>query len=336
MRRPSGIVLGLVLAGTLVAAFLALALGYTNGSLVFNVDWPSLLWTPGRNLERDILLSIRLPRILAAILAGLSLASAGLVLQSVSRNPLADPYLLGISGGAALAVVLVHGMLRLTDLLGWWVVPVSAFIGAQLATVLVLSIARGPAGKITVLGIILGGVIINALCAALTMFLMVRFDPNRLRITTLWMAGGLSSESYGRLGLAAAIALAALVVLRARAHRLNAFVLGEEGAAGVGVDTEREIRVAAVCASVLAGVGVSLAGLLGFVGLIVPHLARMITGMDVRKSLPLACALGALLLLSADAVGRVVAAPEELPVGVLAALAGCPVLLVLLRNEMRR
>ncbi len=334
MRLGFGIGLGLVLALTALVAYVSLGLGFARGSLGFDGAWPALLW--GSGLERDILLSIRLPRVLAALIVGAALASAGMTLQTVSRNPLADPYLLGISGGAALAVVLVHGVLGLSQTFGWWVVPVAGFLGAQAATLVVLALARGPAGRVTILGIVLGGVVINALCAAVTTFLMVRFDPYRLRITTLWMAGSLSSETYARLGLAALAAAMALGYLVMRSRLLSAFALGEEGAAGVGVDTDRELRLAAIASSVLAGVGVSLAGLLGYLGLVVPHLVRLRVGLDVRKGLLLSAAVGGLLLLLADSAARVVAAPAEMPVGVLAALAGCPVLLLLLRNELRR
>jgi len=337
MTKKTGTWIIFLILATAAAAFVSLGIGYRDGALTWNPLWPSILF--GNNIHtsaRDIMLSIRLPRLVAALVVGASLASAGLVLQSVSRNPLADPFLLGISGGAALFVVLVHGISGLSQSLGWWVVPVAAFIGAQAATLIVLTIARGPGGRITVLGIILGGIIINAFCAALTLFLMIRFDPHRLRITTLWLAGGLSSETWPRLALASLLALFSFMYLRMKAHRLNAFAVGEEGAAGLGVDTDRELRRVTIASSILAGVAVSLSGLLGYVGLVVPHLARMITGSDLKTGLPAAALTGALLLVLADAGSRVIAAPQELPVGVIAALAGCPVLLVLLRREIRK
>ncbi len=337
MNKKNGFKLGLILFGIVLMSFFALGVGYSNGSLSFNPNWLGLLLNGTQDgTAREILISLRLPRLLCALLVGAALALAGTVLQSVSKNPLADPFLLGISGGAALLVVIIHGVAALSDTFGWWIVPITAFVGAQAATVIVLSLARGPAGKITVLGIILGGVVINAFCAAVTMFLMIRFDPHRLKITTLWLAGSLSSESWPRLAIAATIGICAFIYLRMRAYRLNTFALGEEGATGVGIDTDKELKRATVAASLLAGIGVSLSGLLGYVGLVVPHIARMLVGTDLRSSLTFSAAIGALLLLVADTVARLVVAPQELPVGVLAALAGCPVLLILLKRELQK
>jgi iron complex transport system permease protein len=323
---------------TLFAAWLVMALGSKQGQVIFEPGWLQAITAPpaeGAALHHKVLLFWRAPRVVAGIIVGACMAVAGQVLQGVTRNPLADPYLLGISGGAGLVVVGLHALPEIIQQHGWLLVPVAAFVGAQLATLLVLTLARGSGGRHTVLGLILGGVIINALCAALMSFLLARLDPFRLRITTIWLAGGIGFAYWHQLVLAALILAGAWSYLRTQAHRLNAFALGRAGAQSVGVDADRLMLRAALVASLLTGLGVSLGGLLGYVGLIVPHAVRGLVGNDFRKTLPVAAVAGALLLVLADGAARMVLAPEELPVGVLTALLGCPVLLILLRRQLK-
>ena len=328
--------LGLTLLA-LVASWASMAAGSRQGRLTFDAGWVGQAFSPsGDPLMRQVLINLRAPRVAAGLLVGVALAMAGLLLQGVTRNPLADPYLLGISGGAGLLVVMLHAVPGLLDTLGWWLVPTAAFAGAMLASLLVLRLARGAGGRLTILGLILGGVVINAFCAALMSFLLARFDPFRLRITTLWLAGGIGFSEPGQLALAAVVVLAGGLYLRSQAHRLNAMALGSEGAGTVGVDSARLLLRAASVASLLTGVGVSLGGLLGYVGLIVPHAVRLLLGNDFRATLPVAAAAGAFLLVTADMAARLAFAPEELPVGVLTAIIGCPVLLALLRAQLRR
>ena len=191
----------LLLALLAAALWLAIGLGSREGQLVFDPDWLSALLDGDDSLQSKILIHWRAPRALAGLIVGAGLAMAGLVLQGLTRNPLADPYLLGISGGAGLAVVALHALPALVETAGWWLVPAAAFVGAQLATLLVLTLARGARGRLTILGLILAGVIINAMCAALMSFLLVRFDPIRLRITTLWLAGGIGYAPWVQLAL---------------------------------------------------------------------------------------------------------------------------------------
>lgn len=326
----------LALAALLAAVWAAVALTSHEGAWTFDASWPTRLLGGDGSAAASLLLEVRLPRVLAALIVGACLALAGLVLQGISRNPLADPYLLGVSGGAGLAVVLLHGIApTLIQSAGFWLVPGSAFLGAQAAALLVLILARGGAGRITTLGLILAGIAVNAFCAALMAFVLARFDPFRVRITTLWLAGGIGYPSSAQLALSAALALACWCYLRAQAHRLNALALGAGGAAAVGVETDRLLRASALAASLLTGVAVASGGLLGFVGLIVPHAARILVGVDLRSSLPAAAVLGSLLLVVADAAARLIFAPEELPVGVLTALLGCPLLILLLRAQLR-
>ncbi len=272
---------------------------------------------------------------MAALLTGAALALAGLLLQGASRNPLADPFLLGISGGAGLSVVVLHAVPGLVENLGWWAVPLAAFLGAQGATVVVLSLSRGSRGKVSVLGLVLGGVIINSFCAALTTFLLTRFEPLQLRITTMWLAGGVGYAEWPQLILCSIALVATAVLIRLRAGHLNAFALGEEGAGLVGVNSRRMLTQVAWSASILTGIAVSLAGMVGYVGLIIPHLVRMLVGGDFRSTIVLSALGGVLLILVGDTAARTVMSPQEIPVGVLAALIGTPLLLVLIRRQLR-
>jgi len=314
--------------------WLATALISLEGSLALELDWPRRLFSGADDLQRSLLVDWRLPRVLTALVVGAALAMAGLLLQGVTRNPLADPYLLGISGGAGLLVVFVRCMIPV-QALDWWLTPLSAFLGALLATLFVIALARGAGGRLTVVGLILAGVVVNALCAAMMSFILARLDPFRLRVTTLWLAGGIGYAGWLQLSVITGLVVVAWLVLRMRAHRLNAFALGSDGASFVGIDSQKLLMRASLTASVLAAFGVTLAGLLGYVGLIVPHAVRMLVGHDFRRTLSLGAVAGALLMLVADSVARLAFAPEELPVGVFTAILGCPVLLALLRNQLR-
>ncbi len=316
-----------LLALTAGAAWAAIAFGSRDGAVIFDPSWPLTFRDPsGSTLLTAGLLQLRIPRVLAGLVVGAGLATAGLVLQGITRNPLADPYLLGVSGGAGLAVVSLQAIVPELVGLQWWAVPLVAFVGAALAMIVVLQMARGSGGRLSLFSLILAGVVINALCAALISFLLARFDPHHLRITSTWLYGGLGFTEVSHLAAVAVITAGTWIAVRAWAHRLNAFAL---------VDAERLMVRAALLSSLLAALGVSLAGLLGYVGLIVPHAARLLVGSDFRRTLSLSALGGALLLVIADAAARLMLAPEELPVGVLTALVGCPVLLWQLRRQLR-
>ncbi len=334
MRRRTGLIALLALAALGATAYLAASFGSRMGLVTLEIGWPQLWADGGDGVLSAVIANLRVPRVAAAILTGASLAVAGLLLQGVSRNPLADPFLLGISGGAGLAVVVLHAVPGLIETLGWWCVPVAAFAGAQLATMLVLAVARGPGGRMTMLGLILGGVIINSFCAAITTFLLVSFAPLQLRITTMWLAGGVGYVDWSHLAGAFVAFCAAFVFIRFRSSDLNAFALGEEGALLVGVDSRRLVRETAWTASLLTGLAVSMAGMVGYIGLIVPHLVRFLVGNDFKSTLVLSALIGALLLLVGDTAARTVMAPQEIPVGVLAAIIGTPLLLVLIKREL--
>ena len=332
--RPRLLGYALLGLGVLAALFyVAVGFGSRAGALELAARWPAELLGGAAGLDRDVLLYLRLPRAVSAVIVGAALALSGMLLQGVTRNPLADPYLLGISGGAGLFVVVLKAFSSGAE--PWWLVPVVAFAGASCAAFVVVLLGRGGAGRLTAVGLILAGVVVNALCAALMTFLLARADPFRLRITTLWLAGGLGVATWPQLALSGVLVAALYVTSRAEAHRLNALALGSDGASYVGVEGSRLLLRAALSASLLAAIAVSVAGLLGYVGLLVPHLVRRLVGGDLRRSLFVGALGGALLLLGADTLARLVFAPEELPTGVLTAILGCPVLLVLVRRELR-
>ncbi|MCK5796375.1 MAG: iron ABC transporter permease [Deltaproteobacteria bacterium] len=333
--RRAALLFGLSIFATLAMAWLALALGSRDGAVVFDPTWFLSRREPGQDLLWTVLWELRAPRVVAALVVGAALATAGLLLQGVTRNPLADPYLLGVSGGAGLVVVALHALLP--GLVEFpWAIPLAAFIGASGAMLAVLQLARGSGGRLSLFSLILAGVVINAFCAALITFFMARFDPHHLRITSTWLYGGLGFTRWGHLVAVAALVFVGWVFARAQAHRLNAFALGVAGAEAVGVDGDRLLLRAALLSSLLAALCVSLAGLLGYVGLIVPHGVRLLVGNDFRRTLSVSAVSGALLLLLADTAARLILAPEELPVGVLTALVGCPVLLWQLRSQLTR
>lgn len=278
---------------------------------------------------RDILLHIRLPRIAAASLVGASLAVSGALFQALLRNPLAEPYLLGVSSGAALGAVAA-----LT--LGWaggspWALALAALAGALLAIGIVFRVATS-VGRLDTHVLILAGVVTAAFFGACVMLLLSLAREGALRSAVLWTMGSLGGVSWGMTGTLAAYALPASAVTLLMGRDLNALALGEETAAHLGTETERVKRAAYFLASLLAAAAVSVAGVIGFVGLVVPHAVRLLWGADHRRLLPLCFLGGAALLTAADTAARNVAAPLEIPVGVITALVGVPFFLLLLRR----
>ncbi|MBK8480710.1 MAG: iron ABC transporter permease [Proteobacteria bacterium] len=334
MRRRAPLLTAGFLLLIAIAAWVALGLGVDAAGRRYDLDWPRRLLSADDGL-RAPLVHLRGPRVAAALLVGAALGVAGLALQGLTRNPLADPYLLGVSGGAGLAVVLLHSVPGLGAALGWAALPLSAFVGALAALALVLTLAQTAGGRLSLVSLLLAGVVVNAFCAALMTLLLTRADPFRLRLTTSWLLGGIGFVDWPQLVACTLLAAVVGVLLRGWAHRLNAFALGTAAAGGVGLDAPRVVREVALLASVLAAVAVAVAGLIGYVGLIVPPLVRRLVGSDFRATLPAAAAGGALLVLVADTVARTALAPEELPVGVLTGLLGCPLLLVQLKRQLR-
>jgi iron complex transport system permease protein len=276
-----------------------------------------------------ILLHVRLPRVLTGFAVGAALGTVGATLQALVRNPLADPYILGISSGAALGACLaVLGGVSVTGL-GVPVVTLCAFAGAVVAILLVYRIAAA-GGRLPMTTLLLAGVILNAIFSALIMFATSLMSPARSFGMLAWLMGSLTGpDGLGLLLLAAWIALGMLMLFR-EAGTLNVLSLGEEPARALGVDVDGVKTRLFVTTALLTGAVVSVSGLIGFVGMAVPHVVRLLFGADHRLVLPASACVGGMLLVAADTVARTALSPDEFPVGVITALLGGPFFMYLL------
>jgi iron complex transport system permease protein len=278
-----------------------------------------------------IVLSVRLPRVLLAALVGSALALAGVGYQGVFRNPLADPYLLGAASGAAFgaaAIKVFGGSLPVLARIG---VPLAAFVSALVAVALVIALARrGP--KVPLINLILAGAVLGSVFTAATSFVMLT-DPEQAAGVLAWLMGSFGTASWGKLGALLPFVAVAAVATSASSRALNLLQLGEKQAAQLGLPVEAFKYVLITVATLSTAAAVSVAGIIGFVGLLVPHAARLAFGPDHRMLVPLAAVLGAVFLVVADLVARTLIAPAELPIGVITALVGGPFFLYLLRRE---
>jgi iron complex transport system permease protein len=275
-----------------------------------------------------ILLHVRLPRVVLAFLVGGSLAAVGVALQALLRNPLADPYVLGISSGAALGIAFAM-LFGLGTVLSLSALPLFGFAGGLFSIVLVYRIALSY-GSLPMHTLLLAGVILNAVFSALIMFITSIMDPNRSFGMMSWLMGNLMAPGYPGLALLAVYLITGGLVLFRQAERLNLLSLGEESARSLGVDVEAVKKVVFITSALLTGAVVSVSGLIGFVGMVIPHAVRMIAGADHRLLLPASALVGGMFLTAADTVARTALAPAELPVGVVTALAGGPMFIYLL------
>ncbi|MFD6886710.1 FecCD family ABC transporter permease [Streptomyces sp. NPDC059957] len=310
VRIPPGQVLDIVLAGP----------GPGGGAGAFG----AIVW------------DVRMPRVLLGAVVGAGLAVAGTVLQALVRNPLADPFLLGASSGASAGAVLVivfgAGFLGFA---GGTAVPLAAFAGSMGALVAVYAMARR-GGTMTTGRLILAGVAVQYVLSALTsLILVLAAHPDQIRSVLFWTLGGLGGARWGELALPAGALLLGTGLLIALARPLDLLLAGEEGARTLGLDTSRFRAAVFVLTSLVIGVLVAYSGAIGFVGLMVPHAARMVVGAGHRALLPVAALGGAVFLTLADLIARTAAAPEEIPVGVVTALVGGPFFLWMLRRSTR-
>ncbi|ASJ76884.1 FecCD family ABC transporter permease [Granulosicoccus antarcticus] len=290
--------------------------------------------------EAAVVQNIRLPRVLMGLLVGGSLAVCGAALQGLFRNPLADPALVGVSSGAALGavsvIVLSQGILQpLAQLLGLYLLPLAAFIGGVVTTLIVYRLAQSERG-VPVATLLLAGIAIGALSGAGTGLLTYLSDDFQLRTLTFWTMGSLGGATWSKLGVAAVLMLLSIMLIPTQARALNAILLGESEAMHLGFDLERVKRRLIVLVALGVGAAVSVSGIIGFLGLVTPHLIRLLVGPDHRQLLPASALAGAILLLLADLFARTVVAPSELPIGIVTALVGGPFFLWLLirfRNQ---
>lgn len=268
---------------------------------------------------RTVVIDIRIPRILLASAVGASLGVCGAALQGVFANPLADPGLIGTSSGAALGAVL--GIVSGAGHIGSWTTPMFAFAGALLVTAMVYRIARND-GRTEVVTLVLSGIAVNAVVIAIIGYLTAWADDQELRSIVFWQLGSMAAARWQSVLAAGAFTLAGTLLLPSRAHSLDLLALGEVEAGHLGVNTER-LRVTVLAVSALVvGAAVAVAGIIAFVGLVVPHLVRLVAGPSHRTLLPACAAGGAVLLVAADTIARTVVAPAELPLGVLTSAVG--------------
>ncbi|UUO02463.1 iron ABC transporter permease [Mycolicibacterium novocastrense] len=331
----------LVLAALAALLLVCVTVGITIGSVALPPGqvWQILLhrlnpmlvdptWPPVR---ASIVLDARLPRVVLAAVIGAGLAGCGMVLQAVVRNPLADPMLLGVSSGASVGAVAV---LVAGSSLGLFMLPAAAFLGALVALVVVYLLAR-TGGRMTTLRLILAGVAVAEVLSAVASLLIVTSDdPHKAQSAVRWMLGGLGGATWSTVWIPAIAVAVGIAVLLAVTRPLNLLYSGEEAAAALGLDVHRFRAAMFVVVALMVGAMVAVSGAIGFVGLIMPHIVRMLVGADHRRALPAAALLGASFLIACDIAARTVAAPEELPVGVLTALVGGPYFLWLMRRKV--
>ncbi|AHK72221.1 iron ABC transporter [Gluconobacter oxydans] len=334
-RRQALIFLIALLPLLLLTIIAALNIGATGVHL-------SALWhgvtDPDIRADRIVLLRIRGPRVVMSGLTGAALAVAGAVMQGLFRNPLADPGLIGVSSGAALAtacMIVLGGPWLVSGAWGVWAIPAAGMVGSFAAAYLLYLFAtRG--GVTSVSTILLAGVALGAFSGALTGILIFRANDTALRDLTFWTMGSFAGATWSRIGLLCPFLCVAAAVTARLATPLNALLLGESDARLIGYPVERIKRLAMVAVACAVGPTVSFVGAIGFVGVIVPHLVRLVTGPDHRLVLPGSALLGASLMIVADTLARVIAIPADVPVGIVTAVLGTPVFVWLLSGAHGR
>jgi iron complex transport system permease protein len=283
-------------------------------------DFPT--WAP------RLLLNLRFPRIVLALITGAALSTAGASFQGVFRNPLAEPYLLGVSAGAGLGATVAIVWKPLV-ILGIYTLPLLAFVGATLAAFLVYRLATF-SGRTGGASLLLSGVAVGSTITAIMSFLMVATEYD-LRTVVVWLMGGFTTATWAKVAIAGPVVGAGFIYMMLMSRRMNLLLMGEERARELGVDGQRTRRNLMIVAALTTAAAVAFSGLIGFVGLMVPHIMRLLVGPDHRRLLPAAALFGALLLLVADTVARTALAPAEIPVGIITAAVGGPFFLYLLR-----
>ncbi|HAT1569842.1 TPA: iron ABC transporter permease [Kluyvera cryocrescens] len=326
-RRAMRPLWALLAVTVLLCAAAVIHLGLGARAIAPRVVIEALLHNDPRNFEHRIVVSLRLTRLLAALLTGAALGAAGLLLQTVVRNPLGEPHILGLNAGATLAVVACSAAgVSLGD---WGITrPLTAACGAALLFGLVMLLASAGRAGATAMKITLCGVSLSAFASAVTAAILI-LDEQTLQAMRTWLAGDLAGVSLSALQIASIPALAGVLLAALISPRLNILALGDRVASGLGVAVTRTRVLGVIAIALLCGAAVSVAGPVGFIGLVVPHATRRWAGQDIRSGLLLALPSGALLLLLADILARWLLAPQELATGVMTALVGAPVFIVI-------
>ncbi|HNP83898.1 MAG TPA: iron ABC transporter permease [Nitrospira sp.] len=329
------VIMGSLSVVALILAVVCLQLGtqYIGLGKLISVLSSALLDQPTDNdvlkTTNVILLQVRLPRVFLGFLVGVCLASVGVALQALLRNPLADPYVLGVSSGAALGVAVAVLFGIGTTVLAFSLLPVCGFLGGLVALLVVYRMAS-TYDRLPIHSVLLAGVILNAIFSALIMFITSIMEPNRSFGMMAWLMGSLTAPAYPALAALSVYLLAGLFLLFKQVRVLNILALGEEPARSLGIDIERAKRVIFLVSALLTGAVVSVSGMIGFIGMIIPHAVRLVIGADHRLLLPASALVGGIFLMVADTMARTFFVPSEVPVGIITALAGGPFFVYLL------
>jgi len=328
-----GLVLFLFLASTFGAVTISLPniLKMTLNKLAI-FDFPAT-WM---SVDETIIFQIRLPRVIGGVLVGAALATAGALFQGLLRNPMADPYIIGTSAGAALGATIAMMLPVNLAFLGFGLVPMAAFCGALATVILVYNLAR-VGSKTPIVSMLLAGFVVSSLLAAIMALMMSMSERVSLNLHSVYsfLMGHISVTSWGQIAVIAPLVIGGIIGARFFAFHLNAFSLGEEGAAYLGIEVERDKILILALGSMLTAAAVSISGLVGFVGLVVPHAVRLSLGPDHRLLLPASALAGGVFVVMADLLARTLMAPVEIPVGVITAIIGAPIFLYLLRRTRR-
>lgn len=292
------------------------------GSLIDVNQFPSI--------HQVIIVDIRMPRVILAALVGSALAAVGTTFQGLFKNPMADPYIIGVSSGAALgaAIAIVLGA---ESMISFWALPAAAFLGALLSTWLVYNIAR-VGGRVPVYTLLLSGVALSAFASALMSFVMI-LNASEMRQIVFWMLGSFSGKGWSHVTVAFPFILLGILGLWVFARDLNAMLFGEDTAQNLGIDTERLKKLLLIIAALTVAAAVAVSGTIGFVGLIIPHIVRLLVGPDHRILLPASVLAGASFMVATDTLARIALAPTEIPVGIITAFFGGPFFIYLLRRK---
>lgn len=293
-------------------------------------QWIPVDWSKG---EQTIIWDIRFPRVLLGAIVGAGLSVVGVAIQSLVRNSLADPYILGVSSGASVGATLVI-LFGAFSMFGQFALSLGAFAGALLSILLIFSLSR-IGGQNSTVRLLMSGIAISAILSAITS-LIIFSAPNEhgIRSVLFWMSGSLAGGKWEYLTIPTLVVLICLLVLMVQYRSLNAMLMGEESAGTLGVNTVQFRKQLLLITALLTGVIVAISGAIGFVGLMMPHIVRIVVGSDHRRVLPVSALFGAIFLIWADSIARLVFAPEELPIGIITALCGGPFFIwLMLRNS---
>ena len=344
MKRSKrlGLILCLLGGGLVASLLLSSAFGAVNISIseilrmlldkIAVFDIPST-W---RAVDETIIFQIRLPRVIGGALVGAALATAGVLFQGLLRNPMADPYIIGTSAGAALGATIAMALPINLAFLGFGLVPVAAFCGALATVILVYNLAR-VGGKTPIISMLLAGFVVSSLLSAVIAFLMSISSRLNLNLHSIYsfLMGHISVTGWEQIAVIAPLVIGGIIAARFFAFHLNAFSLGEEGAAYLGIEVERDKILILALGSLLTAAAVSISGLVGFVGLVMPHAVRLSLGPDHRLLLPASALAGATFVVLTDLLARTLLAPAEIPLGVITAIIGAPFFIYLLRRTRR-